>query len=388
VKESLHKRSEAPIVEELTRLLGQTPVDWSAEALTHNTHNAVTTGIWRVRAGSASVVLKVVSPGVDAAASEEWRSSEVPSHWNYWEREALAYESGLTALYSEAGICGPRLLASYRRPSGEIALWMEDAKSDGAVPGTRWSMEDYQRFARSLGLAQGRIAVTGLIPDHPWLTRSFLRDYVLSKRVDRGILYSNEAWQRPLVRDNFPDGLRRELVRLHEEREWYFTLMERLARTLCHLDVWPNNLFARTDGTYILVDWSFVGEGALGEDVGNQVPDSVFDLFVAARDLPDLDREVFAGYISGLREAGWEGDERLVRLGMCASAVKYEWLGPLMLKRASEAGQLGYGGEETADMDLLYAERGRTLAFLTSWAEEAKALAQELGYTPAEGVRA
>ncbi len=71
----------------------------------------------------------------------------------------------------------------------------------------------------------------------------------------------------------------------------------------------------------------------------------------------------------------------MVRLGICASAVKYEWLGPLMLQRASEARQLEYGGEETADSDLLYAERGRALAFLTSWAEEAKALAQELGYT-------
>jgi phosphotransferase family enzyme len=380
-EESLHKGSEAPIVDELTKLLGHRPVDWSAEALTHNTHNAVTSGIWRVRAGSASVVLKVVSPGGGVVASEEWSPSEVPSHWNYWEREALAYESSITALYSEAGISGPRLLASHRRPNGEVALWLEDVSRDGAVPGTRWSLGNYRRFANSLGQAQGRIAVTGVVPSHPWLTRSFLRDYVLSKRMDRGILYSDEAWQRPLARDNFPDGLRRGLVRLHEERELFFSLMERLPRTLCHLDVWPKNLFAGKDGTFTVVDWSFVGEGALGEDVGNLVPDSVFDLFVAARDLPDLDREVFTRYVSGLREAGWEGDERAVRLGMCASAVKYEWLGPLMLQRASEARQLGYGGQETADTDLLYAERGRTLAFLTSWAEEAKALAQELGYT-------
>lgn len=384
--ESLHKGSEAPIVEELTRLLGHTPAEWSAETLRHNTHNAVTAGIWRVRVGSASFVLKLVSPGGEVVASEEWSPSEVPSHWNYWEREALAYESGVTAAYSEAGISGPRLLASYRRPTGEVALWLVDVSRDGAVPGTRWSLKDHRSFARSLGQTQGRFAVSGLVPRHPWLTRTFLRDYVLSKRIDRGILYSEEAWQRPLVRDNFPEGLRRGLVRLHEEREWFFSMMERLPRTLCHLDVWPNNLFAKTDGTFTLLDWSFVGEGALGEDVGNLVPDSVFDLFVTAGDLAHLDREVFAGYISGLREAGWEGDERLVRLGMCASAVKYEWLGPLMLRRASEARQLGYGGEQTADTDLLYAERGRALAFLASWAEEAKALAKGLGYTCSEGV--
>ncbi len=89
-EESLRKGGEALIVEELTRLLGHAPAGWSAEILTHNTRNAVTDGIWRVRAGSASVVLKVVSPGGEEVASEEWSPSEVPSHWNYWEREALS----------------------------------------------------------------------------------------------------------------------------------------------------------------------------------------------------------------------------------------------------------------------------------------------------------
>ncbi len=373
-------QSKSYTTKELTELLGHTPAERSEETLTHNANNAVTAGIWRIRAGSLSTVLKVVSPPGVRATSEEWNSSEDPSHWNYWEREALAYERGVTSVYSAAGISGPRLLSLNRRPNGEVSLWLEDAQSeDGSVPGTRWRMEDYRRFAYGLGLAQGRIAITGSALDHPWLTRRFLRDYVLSKLVKRSILYSDEAWRRPLVRDNFPSGLRRGLVRLHEERERFFSLMERLPRTLCHLDVWPNNLFARKDGTFTLVDWSFVGEGALGEDIGNLVPDSVFDLFVPARKLAVLEREVFGGYLSGLRQAGWDGDERMVRLGMCASAVKYEWLGPLMLQRASNASQLGYGGRKTVDAERLYAERGIALAFLASWAQEARALAEELG---------
>jgi hypothetical protein len=376
-------QSESYTTKELTELLGHTPAEWSEETLTHNANNAVTAGIWRIRAGSLSTVLKVVSPPGVRATLEEWNSSEDPSHWNYWEREALAYERGVTSVYSAAGISGPRLLSLNRRPNGEVSLWLEDAQSeDGSVPGTRWRMEDYRRFAYGLGLAQGSLALTGSALDHPWLTRRFLRDYVLSKQMERSILYSDEAWRRPLVRDNFPSGLRRGLVRLHEERERFFSLMERLPRTLCHLDVWPNNLFARKDGTFTLVDWSFVGEGALGEDIGNLVPDSVFDLFVPARKLAVLEREVFGGYLSGLRQAGWDGDERMVRLGMCASAVKYGWLGPLMLQRASNASQLGYGGRETVDAERLYAERGIALAFLASWAEEARALAEELGTVP------
>lgn len=372
------KPSEARFVAELAGILGHEPAEWSAEPLTHNVRNAVTAGVWRVRVGSSSFVLKVVSPR-GTSASGEWSPSEDPSHWNYWEREALAYELGLTAAYSGAGISGPRLLASNRRPNGDVALWLEDAGGD-SVPGAGWGLDAYRRFAHALGLAQGRAVVAGAGLSRPWLTRRFLRGYVLSKAVDRGVLYSDAAWRLPLVRDNFPAGLRRGLVRLHEERGRFFSLMERLPRALCHLDVWPNNLFAKEDGTFTLVDWSFVGEGALGEDAGNLVPDSVFDLFVPADALPELDEAVFGGYVSGLRGAGWEGDERLVRLGMRASAVKYEWLGPLMLRRASEAGQTGYGGGEAEDPDLLYAERGTALAFLASWAEEAKELAKELGY--------
>ncbi len=381
VQDDIRAQGESYTTKELTELLGHTPAEWSEETLTHNANNAVTAGIRRIRVGSLSTILKVVSPPGGRATSEEWNASEDPLHWNYWEREALAYEQGVTSAYSAAGIFGPRLLALNRLPNGEISLWLEDTQSeDNSVPGTRWSTEDYRRFAYGLGLAQGRIAITASALDHPWLTRRFMRDYVLSKRVDRDILYSDEAW-RPLVRDNFPDGLRRKLIRLHEERERFFTLMECLLRTLCHLDVWPNNLFAGRDGTFTLVDWSFVGEGALGEDIGNLVPDSVFDLFVPARKLAILDRELFGGYLSGLWQAGWDGDERLVRLGMCASAVKYEWLGPLMLQRASNASQLDYGGRKTVDAQRLYAERGIALAFLASWAEEARALAEELGLT-------
>jgi hypothetical protein len=170
-EESSDERNAALAGEFLAGLLDHAPAGWSAEALTHNAHIAVTAGIWRVRAGPASFVLKVLSPG-GTAASGEWSPSGDPTHWNYWEREALAYESGVTSTYSGAGIPGPRLLASHRRPSGDVALWLEDASGGGdSVPGTGWSAHDYRRFARALGVAQGSAAVAGTGLDHPWLTR-------------------------------------------------------------------------------------------------------------------------------------------------------------------------------------------------------------------------
>ena len=376
--EGVSAATEAQIGAELAALLGQPPADWSAELLTHNVHNAVTAGIWRVRAEGRSFILKVVSPGREGAAAG-WAASDDPTHWNYWAREALAYEHGVTASYAADGLAGPDLLAQYPRPDGAIALWLADAVAEGALPGPRWSLDDYARFAHRLGMAQGRLA-GGAAPDYPWLSQRFLRRYSLSKPYDPALLDDDAAWAQPLVRDHFPAALRPALIRFHGEREWFFDLLERLPRTLCHLDIWPNNLFARADGRFVLVDWAFVGDGALGEDVGNLVPDAVFDLFVPARDLPELDRVVYAGYLAGLRAAGWDGDERLVRLGMCASAIKYVWLPPLMLVRVGDATQLDYGGTATVDAARRYAERGRVFTFLMGGAQDGRELAAVLGW--------
>jgi thiamine kinase-like enzyme len=169
------------------------------------------------------------------------------------------------------------------------------------------------------------------------------------------------------------------MVRLHAERERFLAVMESLPRTLCHLDVWPHNMFARDDVRTALVDWAFVGDGALGEDVGNLIPDSVFDLFQPADRLTELDELVYGSYVEGVRAAGWSGDERLVRLAVCASAVKYDWLVPLMLGQATAEEHADYGGVGAVSSARRYRERGATFAFLAEWAEEARELAHVLG---------
>src|SRR5690606_34822323 len=40
-----------------------------------------------------------------------------------------------------------------------------------------------------------------------------------------------------------------------------------------------------------------------------------------------LEQLAFAGYIAGLREAGWQGDEALVRFGYAATSALYMGLG-------------------------------------------------------------
>jgi hypothetical protein len=43
----------------------------------------------------------------------------------------------------------------------------------------------------------------------------------------------------------------------------------------------------------------------------------------------ELDAACFAGYVVGLREAGWAGDERLVRLGFTSAAALRHTVGLL-----------------------------------------------------------
>jgi hypothetical protein len=339
------------------------------EPLVHNPKNGVTGGVWRVRAGHRSAVLKVLTRG--KAATGGWAASDEPRHWNYWRREAYVYESGLAQAWQRYGIRAPRLLARVERLDGDVALWLEDVPGE---PATAWPLARHVEHARRLGAAQGAVR-TG---DHPWLTRRFLRHYIGSKTVGQELLDDDEAWRQPLVRDHFPPGLRRETVRLHHDREWFLQVLEALPRAFCHLDMWPANL--RSDGpTAVALDWSFAGDGALGEDLGNYLPDSVFDLFVPAARLPEYAAAAYDAYVAGLRETGRDIDERLVRLAVCASAVKYDWLTALMLARAGEV-QLDYGGRRPVSAELRYRERGLTLAFLAGWAAEARTLAPELGF--------
>jgi hypothetical protein len=166
--------------------------------------------------------------------------------------------------------------------------------------------------------------------------------------------------------------------RLVANRERLLSIMERLPRTRGHLDVWAGNTTRRVDGTVALFDWSFTGDAAFGEDVGNQVPDGVFDLFWPAERVGELDEAVCQAYLDGLRSGGWEGDPRTVRLGMTAASVKYAWLLPQMLEEASDPVGRAYWRE--VDPTLKYAARGKGMIRMVNWADEALRPADQLGY--------
>jgi len=339
------------------------------EALAHNRKNAVTFGIWRVVAGATHAVAKVVTRG--AGDDPEWQASSVPSAWNYYRREVEFYASDLAAAFAPMRIRPPRLIALEQRSPETTAIWLEDV---AGTPGCEIDVARLRELAWQLGRAQATWTLARReLPS--WASHRFLRDYTASKRIGWEQLHSDAAWQHPLVKRCFPPALREASRMLHRSREWLLEVMESLPRTLAHLDLWPNNLIFAATGETVLLDWAFVGDGALGEDIGNLVPDAVFDRFISASELPNFERAALEGYLEGAEQAGWRGDPRQIELGFYASAVKYDWLTPLMLARAGDA-QIDYGGTAPVDASERYRERGETLLRLTHWAQRARRMVE------------
>ena len=353
---------------ELAEVLGRAPGPHIVTPLLHNAGNHVTAGICRYAGDGWSVIGKHVTPG--GVGVEHWATSERPDHWNYWAREPMAYRSGLAAAaYEGSGITAPELLGAFDRSDG-IALWLEDV---AGTAGEQWDVAAVAGFARQLGRGQGGYLAGRPLPDAGWLSRRWLRQYVDSKPVDGSVLRDDGSWQVPVIAAAY-EGLRPGLTRLWDEREALLRAVEALPQTLCHNDVWPMNLLAR-DGQHVLLDWAFVGVGAVGEDAGNLVPDSVWDGFLPLSMLPALAEQVWTGYLSGLRDAGWTGDERLARLGFTAGgAAKYAWLAESSIRRLQRGELSSYGGYSRLKLDDLFRTYAGVFRLLLEWAEEARTL--------------
>ncbi len=344
-----------------------------------NRANPVTDVVERVPYGGGTAVRKVVRPDGEVVVGH-WVTSDDPDHWNHWRREDLAYATGLVDAFAPEGIRGPRLLDRVERPDGAVELWLEDVAGRA---GPTWSLADHARFGERLGAAQGRLGRAGAAPRHEWLSRGWARQYVLSRPGGLAVLDDAAAWEHPVVIEGFGDErhrLRARFTELYRDADRWLGLMESLPRTLCHLDCWVNNAIAADDGTDVLVDWSFAGQGAVGEDVGNWVPDAIFDFVDQGEAFPTLDRTVWSAYADGLDAAGWPFDTDLARLAVCTSgAMKYVWLPGLMVSRAGHGGPTGYGGRPGPPEAEVFAHRLPVLDGLLAWADEAAALAEGLG---------
>jgi hypothetical protein len=236
----------------------------------------------------------------------------------YWKREPLAYDSGMLQDLP-GGLCAPRCYRVTETPDEAIWLWLEDIEDlfEG-----RWPLEHYGVVARHLGQLNGAYLAGRPMPAVPWMCQGFLRTYVEQAAPVYARLRT--SLDRRLVRRLLPGDRAAKLFALWEARETYLQVLDRLPQVFCHLDAFRRNLFARRtpEGSEqtVAVDWSYVGFGALGEELVPLVEASIIFREVELSQAQALYEIALEGYLEGLRDAGWRGDPRLVQLGYKAAA--------------------------------------------------------------------
>ncbi len=86
-------------------------------------------------------------------------------------------------------------------------------------------------------------------------------------------------------------------------------------------------MFARKtragDDQTVVIDWAFAGRGPIGAEINPLVYASVAFYAVGLDRALELEEIVFENYLEGLRDAGWTGDPRQVRLGYTAADIRY-----------------------------------------------------------------
>jgi len=331
------------------------PADVSAEALLHNAGNEATGGIWRVPRAGGSAVLKIAVPAREGGA-DNFRASADPGHWNYWRRETEAYRSGLAATaYAEAGLFAPELLAVDERADGSVALWLEDV---AGVPGMRGGTGALGDLAYRMGVGHARWLDRP--PRQGWLARDWLRDYTLAQPVGPAL-----DWEHPVVVAAWPPRLRETLRAMWEHRHDLLAEADKLPRTLCHHDLWPLNVIVAPAGP-VLLDWAFVGPGAIGEDVANLTLDAFWDGLSDVALIDEVAAAVADGYRRGL--GGAVDAATIMHAIRVTGAAKYFWLAPRMVMAAGHDrnGQ----GYDTRGPAAMIRGRAPVLDVLSRWARE------------------
>jgi hypothetical protein len=154
------------------------------------------------------------------------------------------------------------------------------------------------------------------------------------------------------------------------------------------MDVFRRNLIACAgpagDRETAVLDWSFVGHGALGEELVPLIAGSVAFLEVDMFTGRELEEQVLAGYLQGLQDSGWRDDPQRVRLGYaCAGALRYgagvlRLMLPFLLDEALQPVAEQFWGRSFYELCEIWGIL--TSRFTLRLADEARDLKEKLGY--------
>jgi Phosphotransferase enzyme family len=228
------------------------------------------------------------------------------SHWNYWRRELLLFESGLLEALP-GGLAAPRFYGGHELPGNVIWMWLEDVSR----PHAAWSPERCKLAAYHLGCFNGAYLSGTPMPVQPWLARQCARQFV---EMSHGAI--------SMIGQHLPEIREDPVVRFLENSDSVLDALERIPHTFCHFDAGTYNLMSRRTGTAqeetVAIDWALAGVGPVGAELSQLVASDHSTRYVG---LPPNETELLDSYVTGLGEAGWRGDRDIVVFGYSAYMI-------------------------------------------------------------------
>ncbi len=246
---------------------------------------------------SHSLILKILFP----------RPGETPESPYYWKREYEIYRAGLLENLPANTVRLPRIYA-VEDHGPACWIWMEDIRDKK----DRWTLNDYADFAERLGRFNGAWLLGRALPEADWLSQSW--HAAIAPALGDAFAQLDNLLEHPLARIGLPCAAKDEIMAIWQDREIFRQALAGLPRTFCHFDAFRRNVLTRGD-ELVLIDWALAGIGAPGEDLVSLVAVSLYYRGYSEIFASELDERAFAGYMKGLRAAGWRGDADLARIG-------------------------------------------------------------------------
>jgi hypothetical protein len=295
---------------------------WQVSELGGGAGNPVSAGLYRFEGIGQenlepvpwSVILKIIQSPANVGW-ENMGEGDDRSHWNYWKREMLAFQSGILRTLP-AGLTAPRCYGTLELPENLAMLWLEDIRDSYAG---KWPLDRYALTARHLGLLNGSFLCSRPLPEVDWFSRERNRQWMILAQD----WHSSTMWEHPLARKRYGNPEKNAFRHFLAEAERFLTALDQLPKTLCHGDTFPTNFMARRLSSgqeqTVALDWALMGIQPIGDDLGQFVFGAQNYLSEISKE--EITRSLFEQYLDGLRENGCRLDEIQVRFGFTAGAA-------------------------------------------------------------------
>jgi hypothetical protein len=298
-------------------------VDWHMAEINRGAVNPVTIGLYhvygRVRTSNHTRDFSLILKAIQSPANiglPHFGGGHDQTHWNHWQREPSFYRSDLIGQLPE-GIATPRCYGIQEWDGRIIWLWLEAVEYGR---GDLRQLDDLGLLAHRLGRLNGKFAHPTRLPQTNWLATDTNVQWLEQIKGLANPLFTGDGrpnWEHPVLQSLFPSTVPNPYRQFWQAIDRFVTILQGLPRTWCHGDGGPTNFKIRQAGNgrkeIIALDWALTGIGVLGEDVAQLIYGSYE--FFAADEWQGLIQTLMNRYLDGLREIGWQGEERQVWSG-------------------------------------------------------------------------